>query len=408
MSDETFGAAGEAAGGVVRVETSSRAYDVHVVPGVLARTGELVREAAGGERAFVVSDTNVAPLYAGEVLASLEAGGYRTASFTFEAGEASKRAGTWASCLEAIAQAGLTRDDVVVALGGGVVGDLAGFAGASYMRGCAVAQVPTSLLAMVDSSVGGKTAIDLAAGKNLAGAFWQPRVVVADPRCLATVPHDLLTDSCGEVIKHGVLADPALFAELERRPLNAPGYPEGALAAVIARNVEIKRDVVDADERERGLRQTLNLGHTIGHAVEAASGFALGHGTCVAIGLCAIARAAAAEGVCDAEVARRIERVVDAHGLPTDTALDHDLIVRLASHDKKRHGDGVNVVLPLEIGRVEVRRLSMEAFARLVDEGCGTAEIGRCVGTGEAACAARPDAVASGAAAQAQAPEEGR
>ena len=362
---------------VVRVTTSERAYDVHVTPGVIDRTGELVRASAGGERAFVVTDTNVGPLYLERVRASLEGAGYETASLAFEAGEASKRAGTWARCLEAIAQAGLTRDDVVVALGGGVVGDLAGFAGASYMRGCAVAQVPTSLLAMVDSSVGGKTAIDLEAGKNLAGAFWQPRVVVADPRCLATIDHDLLTDSCGEVIKHGVLADPALFAELERAPINSGNYPEDDLAAVIARNIEIKRDVVDADEHERGVRQTLNLGHTIGHAVEAASGFALGHGTCVAIGLCAIARAAAATGACDEQVARRIERVVDAHGLPTDTLLDHARIVELAAHDKKRHGDGVNVIVPRAIGSVEVRRVSMGEFARLVDLGCGTAKIGR-------------------------------
>ena len=364
---------------VVRVQVPSATYDVHVTPGVLDETGALVRAAAGGTRAFVVSDTHVAPLYLARVAASLERAGYPSPeSFVFEAGEASKRAPVWAACLEAIAGAGLTRDDVVVALGGGVVGDLAGFAAASYMRGCAVAQVPTSLLAMVDSSVGGKTAIDLAAGKNLAGAFWQPRVVVADPRCLSTIDHALLTDSCGEVIKHGVLADSDLFAELERAPINAPGYDEDALAAVIARNVEIKRDVVDADERERGLRQTLNLGHTIGHAVEAASGFALGHGTCVAIGLCAIARAAAAEGICAPEVARRIERVVDAHGLPTDTVLPHDVICRLARNDKKRHGDGVNVVLPHAIGKVEVRRVSLEDFARLVDEGCGTASMGRC------------------------------
>lgn len=361
---------------IVHVKTRTRAYDVHVTPGVLARTGELVRASAGGERAFVVSDTNVAPLYLDEVSHSLAQAGYESASFVFEAGEASKRAGTWSACLEAIAEAGLTRDDVVVALGGGVVGDLAGFAAASYMRGCAVAQVPTSLLAMVDSSVGGKTAIDLAAGKNLAGAFWQPSVVVADPHCLTTISHELFTDSCGEVIKHGVLADEGLFEELERLPLNAGGRTEGELATLIARNVEIKRDVVDADEQERGVRQTLNLGHTIGHAVEAASDFALGHGTCVAIGLCAIARAAAATGACAASVAERIEAVVSAHGLPTDTDLDHRVIVELATHDKKRHGDGVNVIIPTAIGAVEVRRVTMAEFARLVELGCGTARSG--------------------------------
>lgn len=364
-------------GSVVHVSTSSRAYDVHVAPGILDDCGALVRQSAGGQKAMVVSDTNVAPLYARCVMDSLEKAGYETAKFVFAAGEASKRAGTWASCLEAIASAGLTRDDVVVALGGGVTGDLAGFAAASYMRGCSVAQVPTSLLAMVDSSVGGKTAIDLEAGKNLAGAFWQPSVVIADPTCLSTISHELLTDSCGEVIKHGVLADPKLFSQLEARPINDPEYDVDELAAVIARNVEIKRDVVDADERERGLRQTLNLGHTIGHAVEAASNFTLGHGTCVAIGLAAIARAAACLGICSDQTAQRIERVIDAHGLYTDVDLPHDQIVRLAMSDKKRHGDGVNVVLPLEVGKVEVRRVSMAEFAKLVDAGCGTASLGR-------------------------------
>lgn len=365
-----------ASGKIVHVSTTSRAYDVHVVPGILDYCGELIAQAAGGERALVVSETNVAPLYLERVVSSLEGAGYEVASHVFPAGEASKRAGTWAGCLEAAAEAGLTRDDVVVALGGGVTGDIAGFAGASYMRGCAVAQIPTSLLAMVDSSVGGKTAIDLAAGKNLAGAFWQPRVVIADPRCLSTIDHDLFTDSCGEVIKHGVLADSALFESLEAKPLNAPDYDESDLARIIARNVEIKRDVVDADERERGLRQTLNLGHTIGHAVEAASNFTLGHGTCVAIGLCAIARATAAMGELTKQDSARIEHVVAAHGLPTDTSLDHDTIVRLARSDKKRHGDGVNVVLPRAIGKVEVRRMTMDQFAGLVDAGCGTATCG--------------------------------
>lgn len=361
---------------IVHVDTTSRSYDVHVTPGVITRVGELAREAAGGENAFVVSDTNVAPLYIDQVRASLEASGYTTSQFVFEAGEASKRATTWAACLEAIAAAGLTRDDVVIALGGGVTGDLAGFAAACYMRGCSVVQIPTSLLAMVDSSVGGKTAIDLEAGKNLAGAFWQPRAVIADPNCLKTIPQELFRDSCGEVIKHGVLADPSLFDDLESEPLTSKGVSTERLARVIARNVEIKRDVVNADEQEHGVRQTLNLGHTIGHAIEAASNFALGHGTCVAIGLCAIARAAAAEGICDPKVVTRIERVVDAHGLPTDTHLPHDVIVNLAMSDKKRHGDGVNVILPTRIGKVEIRRVSMTEFARLVDEGCGTARIG--------------------------------
>ena len=354
---------------VVDVRTPSRAYEVHVGTGLLDQTGALVRQAAGGRVACVVSDSHVAPLYAGRVRASLEAAGYETQLVTFPAGERHKTVETWAGIVEGLAQAGMARDDVVVAVGGGVTGDMAGFAAACYMRGCAVAQVPTSLLAMVDSSVGGKTAVDIPAGKNLCGAFLQPHVVVADVSCLGTLSPELFADSCGEVIKHGVLADPQLFDELAERPLTqAVGalLDVERLERVVTRNVQIKRDVVNADERERGLRQTLNLGHTLGHAIEAASGYALGHGSSVAAGLCCVARATAALGLCDPELPRAIERCVAAHGLPTGTRLSADEVYRWALADKKRHGSTINVVLPLAIGRCEVRTLSLDEFAELV------------------------------------------
>lgn len=359
-------------GMVVPVRTPSRAYEVHVGRGLLDEVGPLVSNAAGGEVAAVITDSNVGPLYAERVLSSLSEAGYRTALVTFPAGEQSKRLPTLGEMLEALAEEGLGRDDVVVALGGGVCGDMAGLAAALYQRGCKVAQVPTSLLAMVDSSVGGKTAVDLEAGKNLAGAFLQPTVVIADVDCLDTLSPELLRDSCGEVIKHGVIADEALFDEVGRRPLSSAGYPKDELVRVVARNVEIKRDVVVADERERGLRQTLNFGHTIGHAIEAASDFRLGHGTCVAAGMCCMARAAASRGWCAQQTARRIEQVVAAHGLPLDTDLDHDLLMHFATHDKKRHGDSVNVVVPRRIGSVEIRKASLGELRELVDLGCGT------------------------------------
>lgn len=357
---------------VIHVNTPSRAYDVHVGRGLLDQTGALVREAAQGETAWVISDSNVAPLYAERVQASLATAGYRTGLTTFPAGERHKRLSTLSDLLESLAQAELSRDDVVVALGGGVTGDMAGLAAALYLRGCKVAQVPTSLLAMVDSSVGGKTAVDLEAGKNLAGAFFQPHVVVADVDCLDTLSHELLTDSCGEVIKHGVIADEALFDDVASSPINAPGYDRDRLARVIARNVEIKRDVVDADERERGLRQTLNFGHTLGHAIEAASDFRMGHGSCVACGMCCIARASVRLGWCDQSVERRIVAAVRAYGLPTDTALDHDTILHYAVHDKKRHGSTVNLVVPRSIGSVEVMRLPVDQLRGVIDAGCGT------------------------------------
>ncbi len=357
----------------VAVRTPSRAYDVLVGRGLLDEVGPVTHDAAGGEVAAVISDSNVAPLYARRVADSLEGAGYRTHLLTFPAGEQNKRLSTLETLLEGLAQAGLSRDDVIVALGGGVTGDMAGLAAALYLRGIKVVQVPTSLLAMVDSSVGGKTAVDLAHGKNLAGAFFQPHAVIADVDCFDTLSHELFTDSCGEVIKHGVLADPALFDDITDHPINAPGYARDDLARIVARNVEIKRDVVNADETERGLRQTLNLGHTLGHAIEAASDFALGHGSSVAAGLCCVARAAAALGWSDASVAERIETATRAFGLPVDTSVDHQTIFRYATHDKKRHGATVNLVVPVAIGSVEIRRITLEELRDVIAAGCGTA-----------------------------------
>lgn len=354
----------------VRVSAASGAYDVYVGAGVLARAGAIAREAAGGGRCCVVTETNVGPLYAEELEASLASAGYEVAPrLTFPAGEPSKNLGTLAGLLEGLAERGLTRDDVVVALGGGVTGDVAGLAAALYLRGCPVVQVPTSLLAMVDSSVGGKTAVDLPAGKNLAGAFWQPSAVVADVRCLSTVSPELFRDSCGEVVKHAVLADARMLDDLTRSPLTAPGVGEARLVDVVARNVEIKRDVVDADERERGLRQTLNLGHTLGHAIESASGFSLGHGSCVAAGLCMVSRASARMGWCSEETAARIVACVEAHGLPTGSDVPAETLMGYVGHDKKRHGDSVNLVVPVEPGRVEVRRVALGELARIVELG---------------------------------------
>ena len=357
---------------VVRVDTPSKSYDVIVGPGVLDEVGAAVAGALGAPRCCVVSDSTVAPLYAGRVLGSLAAAGLEAELVTFPAGERSKNLATLSDLLERIAEAGLDRDGCVVALGGGVTGDMAGLAAATYLRGCHVVQVPTSLLAMVDSSVGGKTAVDLAAGKNLVGAFFQPEAVVADVETLATVEPALVADSCGEVIKHGVLADEALFERISAEPVTSGARTADELADVVARNVEIKRDVVSADERERGLRQTLNLGHTIGHAIEAASGFALGHGSSVAAGLCCMARACAARGWCEADVPARVERCCEAHGLPCDTDVDHDVLMGYLSHDKKRHGSTYNIVVPTRIGSCEVRRVSAEEMRGLVDAGCGT------------------------------------
>lgn len=355
---------------VLRVDTSSRTYDVVVGRGLLDGLGARMRASLEADAAFVVTDDNVAPHYLDRVLASLRDAGFSCAHVVVPAGESHKNLRTFSDIVEAMARASLTRDSVVVALGGGVVGDMAGFAAASYMRGIRVVQVPTTLLSMVDSSVGGKTAIDLSCGKNLVGAFLQPSLVVADVMTLGTLDAEVFADGMGEVVKHGVLADEGLFESLADRPPRQDGDP-AHLAQVVARNVAIKRDVVRSDERELGLRQTLNLGHTIGHAIEAASGFSLGHGHCVAAGLCCVSRAAEALGWSELGLAGRVVACVAAQGLPTGTDLGTDELLFQATHDKKRHGDSVNLVVPVRIGRAELRRVSLDELADVIRLGLG-------------------------------------
>lgn len=353
----------------IPVHAASGSYEVVLGRDILELVGEKTRACAGGTRAFLVSDDNVYPLYGEQVSRSLADAGYEVFSMVVPAGERTKNMRQLTELLERMAQNGLGRDDVVVALGGGVIGDLAGFAAAVYMRGCKVVQVPTSLLAMVDSSVGGKTAVDLAAGKNLAGAFLQPRVVVASLSCLTTIEPALITDSCGEVIKYGVMTDPRLFEELGRAPLTAADPDLERLEAIVARCVEIKRDVVDADEREGGIRQTLNLGHTIGHAIERAGDYRLGHGSCVAAGMCIMARACAATGRCSRQTAERIEELAGAYGLPTSTEVDAQTLFTYACSDKKRHANAINIVSIRDIGRVEVEQVALAELKGLIELG---------------------------------------
>ena len=350
---------------------ASRPYRVHVGTFLLEAAGGIVRASCGGGKAAIVTDTTVGPLYAPVLRESLERAGYEVHVITFPAGEENKRAGTLVDILEAMAAREFTRGDAVIALGGGVVGDVAGFAAATYMRGCPLAQVPTSLLAMVDSSVGGKTAIDLEAGKNLAGAFWQPSAVLADVGALGTLSAEQFADGCGEVVKHGVIADPALFEALEAAPLTLDLLMRSvsAVGDIVARNVEIKRDVVAADEREAGARKLLNFGHSIGHAVEALEGYRLGHGTCVAAGMRLITRAAEALGVCEQGCAARIEAVCRAQGIHAPVRFGAEEIFQATLHDKKRHGEAIDLVIPHAIGDCEIVSTPLPEFRRIIELG---------------------------------------
>ena len=351
--------------------TTGRPYDVVVGTRLLEQAGARIRAVCGGDAAVIVTDSNVGPLYARIVEESLAGSGYRVRAIEFPAGEEHKRAETYLAILDAMAEAELDRSSVVVALGGGVTGDVAGFAAATYMRGIDLVQMPTSLLSMVDSSVGGKTAIDLARGKNLVGAFWQPRLVLADVGCLGTLSPEQFADGCGEVVKHAVLADENLFEILEHQPLTYEVLLRDLtyVETLVARNIEIKRDVVSQDEREGGVRKLLNLGHSIGHAIEAAEGYRLGHGTCVAMGLTAIARAAATRDLCGKDVPARIEDLLRRHGLKTRTHRDPDELFAVALHDKKRRGDSIDLVIPRRIGACSLAQTDLETFREIIRDG---------------------------------------
>ena len=342
---------------------ASKAYQVEIGRGLLPRLGEKTAALGGVKKVCLVSESNVWPLYGAAADASLHAAGLETCHFVFPAGEDRKCGATYLSLLNFLAENRLTRTDIIVALGGGVVGDLTGFAAATFLRGIRFVQVPTTLLAAVDSSVGGKTAIDLPAGKNLAGAFCQPSLVLCDLDCLDSLPEDIFRDGCAEVIKTAILFDEPLFMELVRDGLNFDRE------RVIARCVAHKRDVVNADEFDRGVRQKLNLGHTIGHGVEALSDFTLSHGKSVAIGTAIAARASAAFGICDYGVSARIQWLLRQFGLPLFTDRSAGELKDMALSDKKRSGSTVNLIVPVRIGECIVRPTPVDETESFIQAG---------------------------------------
>jgi 3-dehydroquinate synthase len=328
-------------------------YDVLVGHGCLASVADIARAATRAHRYAVITDSNVVRPHAERVVQEL--GSLGTKTFTVPAGESSKTRETWARLTDEMLEAGFGRDAAIVAVGGGVVGDLAGFVAATFMRGIKYVQVPTSLMAMIDASVGGKTAVDTPRGKNLVGAFHQPAAVVADPAVLSTLPPDHFRAGLAEAVKHGVIAD-GMY--LERTIADTPMLLEAttrradAIEALVARSIEIKAEVVRRDEREQGLRQVLNFGHTVGHAVEAASGYGLLHGECVAIGMVYEAIMAVKMGVAGPGTARDVRRAVERVGLPTALPrnLTVDRLVALMRADKKVRSGALRFALPREIG----------------------------------------------------------
>jgi 3-dehydroquinate synthase len=275
--------------------------------------------------------------------------------FTIPAGEASKTRKQWSCLTDELLASGYGRDSAILALGGGVVGDLAGFVAATYMRGIPVVQVPTTLLGMIDAAIGGKTGVDTKAGKNLVGAFHHPALVIADPRTLRTLPVAQLRSGLAEAIKHGVVASPADFVWLATNVsaiVREGGPAEEIAERLVRRNIQLKVDVVARDERETGLRKILNFGHTIGHAIESLSGYAMLHGECVAIGMVVESRIAARAGVGDAGLAGMISQVLRDAGLPVALPAEmtpEDLLAATRS-DKKARGGAVEYALPVRLG----------------------------------------------------------
>ncbi|MBO4618867.1 MAG: 3-dehydroquinate synthase [Victivallales bacterium] len=347
----------------IEVKTKSGTYQVRIGRGLLEHlSGELETALAGQKRPStiaVVTESNIAPLHLTATAEALAPFGTKVVQYVFPAGETSKHLGTVAEILNFLAENHVTRSDLVVALGGGVTGDIAGFAAAIYLRGIRVAQIPTTLLAAIDSSVGGKTGVDLPAGKNLCGAFWQPSLVLCDPDLLKTLPDEILHDGVAEAIKYGVIGDRPLFDLLACQNLDE------CLETVIEHCVASKADIVARDEFDRGDRALLNFGHTFAHAIEKCSGFAISHGRAVGIGMVMISQLAYQQGWTREECASAIADVLRRYDLPTATDFTSAQLLPYLLGDKKRAGNQLTLVIPESIGRCILHPIDVEEFQRL-------------------------------------------
>lgn len=334
---------------------ASRPYDAVIGKGILKEIGPAIKACLSYPHIVILTDDNVDRLYAGTVVESLAQAGLKCHKYVFPHGEQSKGIDTLCGFISSMAECGTGRADAVIALGGGVTGDIGGLAAALYMRGIGFIQVPTTLLAMADSSVGGKTAIDIPQGKNLIGAFHQPSLVWCDTDTLATLPHDILRDGYAEVIKYGILFDREFFDGLTF---------ESDIVRTVSASVRFKRDIVEADERDKGIRALLNLGHTVGHAIERLSDYSITHGEAVAMGILHIARIGAAYGLEDCTDA--ICSKLSAFGFSTECPYPADDILNAALADKKRNADSITLVLPEHIGKCGLYNVSTAVFKELL------------------------------------------
>ena len=333
--------------------TTSQPYAVHIGAGLLAHSGEQIAAVLSARRCALVTDSHVAPLYAQMVEQSLRNAGVEVHLYTLPAGEENKTLPVCAQLLSFFARVGLTRTDFAVALGGGVVGDMTGFACAVYQRGIDFVQIPTTLLAACDASVGGKTAVDLPEGKNLAGAFHQPKLVICDTDTFSTLPDTVFAEGMAEVIKHALITDKSLLDVLQTQDVRV------SIDELVRRNVEIKASFVCCDEREHGQRKLLNFGHTLGHAVERCSHYTIAHGEAVAVGMTLVCRAAERMGYSPAGTLDTVLSLLSRFSLPHDCPFTAQELYDAAAADKKRTGDNIDIVILEEVGRAKTLRLTL-------------------------------------------------
>ena len=340
---------------------ASRDYEIRIESGSLKKAGEYIGQVVAGRHAVIVTDSTVKELYLDTVEESLSRAGFQIDSFVIPSGEKSKDAAHYIQLLEFLAEKTVTRSDVLVALGGGVVGDLTGFAAATFLRGVHFVQIPTTLLAAVDSSVGGKTAIDLQAGKKLAGCYYQPSLVLCDCETLKSLKPETFSEGMAEVIKYGAIADRKLWEKLR-----APIWPQ--IEEIVARCVEIKRDIVEQDEFDLGVRQYLNFGHTIGHSIEKNSGYEISHGRAVAIGMVLAAKLSVKQGECGEECLGQMREMLERYELPTTTDYSAEQLIGPMKADKKRSGNTVSFILLREIGQCFSRKMTINEMDEAVRE----------------------------------------
>ncbi len=346
----------------VKVCATKSEYFVHIGKGLLSDLGNISKDAAGGNKVMLISDDRVFPLWGEVAVKSLKDAGYEVFTFTFPNGEQSKTPETLIEILNSLAQYNLHRDDIIVALGGGVVGDISGLAAALYQRGIGFVSVPTTLLAMVDCSVGGKTAVDLPCGKNLCGAFWQPKAVVCDTNTLSTLTDEIFACGMAEVIKYTVIDSKELFDEICEN--NIRKCPEDA----IKKCVEIKAKIVNEDEFDNGIRAILNFGHTLGHSVEMLSDFSIPHGEGVAIGMSAVTLVCEKKGICPVGTHEALVDVLKMYSLPYTSPFSLNAVCEHCKGDKKMSGKGLSLITIEGIGNAKIHTIPFENLLEFMED----------------------------------------